>query len=80
MMERTEKTLKKMQDIMNTNTTIQAQMQILADAAVEKGISLEEWESFKINLMTSLMYQMAERIPEIKKDMAMDMYESLREA
>lgn len=80
MMKRTEKTLKKMQDIMNTNTAIQAQMQILADAAVEKGISLEEWESFKINLMTSLMYQMAERIPEIKKDMAMDMYESLREA
>lgn len=80
MMKRTEKTLKKMQYIMNTNTTIQAQMQILADAAVEKGISLEEWESFKINLMTTLMYKMAERIPEIKKDMAMDMYESLREA
>lgn len=77
-MERTEKHLEKIRKIMNTNTTIQSQMDMLAETAVEKGITKEQWEEFKVRMMTSMFYKMAEMIPEMKEDLAKDIYEELR--
>lgn len=77
MMERTAKHLENIRNIMNTNETIQKQMDILADKAIEKNISREQWEEFKVNMMTAMIYKMAERMPEIKKDLCDDIFEEL---
>ena len=77
-MKRTQKHLENIRQIMNTNPAIQSQMDILAEKAVEKGITVEQWEELKIKIMSTMLYKMAEKIPEIKADLCKDIYEELR--
>lgn len=76
-MNRTAKHIEDIRNIMNTNETIQNMMIILANRAIEKNLTKEEWETFKVNMMTAMFYKMAEKMPELKKDLAEDIYESL---
>ena len=76
-MKRTEKHLEDIRQIINSNETIQAQMDLLAKKAVEKNITREQWEEFKVRMMTTMFYKMAEMIPEIKEDLCKDIYEDL---
>ena len=76
-MKRTEKHLEDIRQIINSNETIQAQMDLLAKKAVEKNITKEQWEEFKVRMMTTMLYKMAEMIPEIKEDLCKDIYEDL---
>ena len=78
MMNRTAKHLEDIRNIMNTNETIQNQMDILAKRAEEKNITAEQWAEFKTRLMTTMLYKMAEMMPELKKDLCEDIYEELR--
>lgn len=77
-MKRTAKHLEDIRDIMNTSEVIQGQMNMLAGIAVEKGITVEQWEEFKVRMMTSMLYKMAEMMPEIKEDLCNDIYDTLR--
>ena len=77
-MERTAKTLEEIRLIMNTNPVIQAQMDKLAKLAEEKNITTEQWNEFKVRMMTTMFYKMAEMIPEIKENLGADIYEALR--
>lgn len=78
MMERTAKHLESIRDIMNNNEAIQKQMDILAEKAVEQNMSREQWEAFKVSMMTTMIYKMAEMIPEIKQDLCDDIFEELK--
>lgn len=78
MMERTAKHLEVIRGIMNNNEAIQKQMDILAEKAVEQNMSREQWEAFKVSMMTTMIYKMAEMIPEIKQDLCDDIFEELK--
>lgn len=78
MMERTAKHLESIRGIMNNNEAIQKQMDILAEKAVEQNMSREQWEAFKVSMMTTMIYKMAEMIPEIKQDLCDDIFEELK--
>lgn len=78
MMNRTAKHLEDIRNIMNTNKTIQNQMDILAKRAEEKNITVEQWAEFKTRLMSTMFYKMAEMMPELKKDLCEDIYEELK--
>ena len=77
-MERTARHLEDIRNIMNTSPVIQNQMDTLAEKAVAMNMSKEQWESFKVAMLNTMLYKMAEMIPEIKQDMAADIYEELR--
>ena len=77
-MERTARHLEDIRNIMNTSPVIQNQMDTLAEKAVAMNMSKEQWESFKVAMLSTMLYKMAEMIPEIKQDMAADIYEELR--
>lgn len=77
-MERTAKHLESIRQIMNTSPIIQEQMDMLARKAEEKNITPEQWEEFKVRMMTTMFYKMAEMIPEIRKDLGKDIYEELQ--
>lgn len=77
-MERTARHLENIRNIMNTSPVIQNQMDTLAEKAVAMNMSKEQWESFKVAMLSTMLYKMAEMIPEIKQDMAADIYEELR--
>lgn len=77
-MKRTAKHLEDIRKVMNTSEVIQGQMEMLAGIAVEKGIAVEQWEEFKVRMMTSMLYKMAEMMPEIKEDLCNDIYDTLR--
>lgn len=78
MMERTAKHLESIRGIMNNNEAIQKQMDILAEKAVEQNMSREQWEAFKVSMLTTMIYKMAEMIPEIKQDLCDDIFEELK--
>jgi hypothetical protein len=78
MMNRTAKHLEDIRNIINTNETIQGQMDTLARQAVAKGITPEQWAEFKTRMMTTMFYKMCEAMPELKKDLCADIYEELR--
>lgn len=77
-MERTARHLEDIRNIMNASPVIQNQMDTLAEKAVAMNMSKEQWESFKVAMLSTMLYKMAEMIPEIKQDMAADIYEELR--
>lgn len=77
-MKRTLKTLERMRDILNTNPVIQAHMEALTQKAIDNGVTVEQWEALKVKIMTALFFQMCEIMPEIKNDLAADIYEEIR--
>ena len=77
-MKRTEKHLEDIRNIMNTSPVIQNQMSILAEKAEAMNMTKEQWEDFKVAMMSTMLMKMAQMIPEIKEDLGMDIYEALR--
>ena len=77
-MKRTEKHLEDIRNIMNTSPVIQSQMSILAEKAEAMNMTKEQWEEFKVAMMSTMLLKMAQMIPEIKKDLGADIYETLR--
>ena len=77
-MKRTEKHLEDIRNIMNTSPVIQNQMSILAEKAETMNMTKEQWEEFKVAMMSTMLLKMAQMIPEIKKDLGADIYETLR--
>lgn len=77
-MKRTEKHLEDIRNIMNTSPVIQNQMSILAEKAEAMNVTKEQWEEFKAAMMSTMLLKMAQMIPEIKKDLGADIYETLR--
>ena len=77
-MKRTGKHLEDIRKIMNTSPVIQNQMSILAEKAEAMNMTKEQWEDFKVAMMSTMLLKMAQMIPEIKKDLGADIYETLR--
>lgn len=77
-MKRTQATLKEMGKILTENDEVKKIMEILAQKAGEKGLSMDEWENIKTGIMANCFYMIAEKDERIRNDLAMDVYEALR--
>lgn len=77
MMKRTQKTVEKMAEILTNNDKAQEVMTMLAEKAEEKGLSLEEWEQFKVGILTNCFFMVAMKDEQIRNDLGMDIYEEL---
>jgi len=78
-MERTARNLKEIENIMHTDEKIIALMDMLADEADRQGLTAKQWGEFKIRMLTEAYYRLAEQMPELQDDIAMDIYEELTE-
>ena len=76
-MERTARNLKEIENIMHTDEKIIALMDMLADEADRQGLTAKQWGELKIRMLTEAYYRLAEQMPELQDDMAMDIYEEL---
>lgn len=76
-MKRTAKHIEDIMQIMNASPTIQAEMDKLAVKSVEMNLTDKQWEDFKLAMLTTMFYKMAQLIPEIKEDLGKDIYEAL---
>lgn len=76
-MKRTKKVLSLIQEVLNTSEHCQAVMTELAKEAEAKNMSQEDWKKIKISIMTSLFYQLAIEVPEIKADLGKDFWEEV---
>ena len=76
-MKRTKKLLSLIQEVLNNSERCQAVMTELAKEAEAKNMSQEDWKKIKISIMTSLFYQLAMEVPEIKADLGKDFWEEI---
>lgn len=76
-MKRTKKVLSLIQEVLNNSEHCQAVMTELAKEAEAKNMSQEDWKKIKISIMTSLFYQLAMEVPEIKADLGKDFWEEV---
>lgn len=76
-MKRTKKVLSLIQEVLNNSELCQAVMTELAKEAEAKNMSQEDWKKIKISIMTSLFYQLAMEVPEIKADLGKDFWEEV---
>ena len=77
MMKRTQKTLQEMGKILTESEKVQEIMEMLAQRAEEKGLTVEEWESFKVWILTNCFFSVAQKDEQIRNDLAKDLYEEL---
>ena len=76
-MKRTENNVEKIRVIMNENPMIQNIMDGLAKRAEQQGITKEQWNDMKQKAFMTVFLKVCEMCPEIKNDLAMDIYEEL---
>ena len=76
-MENNEKLVQKVRKILNSNKKCQDLMKILVNKAKTTGMSAEQFEQFKISLMTNIILKMALEHEDIKKQLCDEMSEDI---
>ena len=76
-MKNNERLIQKVRKILNTNKECQDMMKILADKAKAVGMTAEQFEQFKISLMTNIVIKMALKHEDIKKQLCDEMSEDI---
>ena len=74
-MKRTAKYVNKIAEILNTSPQAQKLIDELQQEAIKNNCTVEQWEKIKMGLLEHLFYMAAENIPEVRKDLAADVYE-----
>lgn len=78
LMGRTSKAITQICEILSTNPKCQALTEMLMNQAIEKGVSADEWETMKAQLVTSLFFRMCEMMPELKEGLSADLWDELQ--
>lgn len=78
-MENTRKILSTIQNELNANPMAQAVVSEMAKNAERMGYTPEQWEQAKIGFMASLFYKLVEDHEDIKEQVALDLYNELRQ-
>ena len=76
-MENNERLVQKVRKILNTNKECQDLMKILVNKAKTVGITAEQFEQFKVSLMTNIVLKMALDHEDIKKQLCDEMSEDI---
>ena len=81
-MQNNEKLVQQVRKILNTNKTCQDMMEMLVEKAKSIGMTAEQFEQFKVSLMTNIVLKMALEHEDIKKtimdEMSEDIWNELR--
>ena len=76
-MENNERLVQKVRKILNTNKKCQDMMEILVNKAKSIGMTAEQFEQFKVSLMTNIVIKMALEHEDIKKQLCDEMSEDI---
>ena len=76
-MKNNEKLIQKVRKILNTNKECQDMMKILVDKAKAVGMTAEQFEKFKVSLMTNIILKMALEHEDIKRQLCDEMSEDI---
>lgn len=76
-MKNNEKLVQKVRKILNTNKACQDMMETLVNKAKAVGITAEQFEQFKVSLMTNIILKMALEHEDIKKQLCDEMSEDI---
>ena len=76
-MKNNEKLVQKVRKILNTNKECQDMMEILVQKAKSIGMTAEQFEQFKVSLMTNIVLKMALEHEDIKKQLCEEMSEDI---
>ena len=76
-MENNERLVQKVRNILNSNKECQDMMKILVDKAKAVGMTAEQFEQFKVSLMTNIVLKMALEHEDIKKQLCEEMSEDI---
>ena len=76
-MKNNEKLVQKVRNILNTNKKCQDMMEILVNKAKAVGMTAEQFEQFKISLMTNIVLKMALEHEDIKQQLCDEMSEDI---
>ena len=76
-MKNNEKLVQKVRKILNTNEACQDMMEILVQKAKSIGMTAEQFEQFKVSLMTNIVLKMALDHEDIKKQLCEEMSEDI---
>lgn len=76
-MKNNERLVQKVRKILNTNKECQDMMKILVDKTKAVGMSAEQFEQFKISLMTNIVLKMALEHEDIKNQLCEEMSEDI---
>ena len=76
-MENNERLVQKVRKILNSNKECQDMMEILVNKAKSIGMTAEQFEQFKVSLMTNIVLKMALEHEDIKKQLCEEMSEDI---
>lgn len=76
-MENNERLIQKVRKILNTNKACQDMMEVLVNKAKSIGMTAEQFEQFKVSLMTNIVIKMALEHEDIKKQLCDEMSEDI---
>ena len=76
-MKNNERLVEKVRKILNTNKACQDMMVILVNKAKSIGMTAEQFEQFKVSLMTNIVLKMALEHEDIKKELCEEMSEDI---
>ena len=76
-MKNNEKLVQKVRKILNSNKACQDMMEILVNKAKAVGMSAEQFEQFKVSLMTNIVLKMALEHEDIKQQLCDEMSEDI---
>ena len=76
-MENNERLVQKVRKILNSNKECQDMMEILVNKAKSIGMTAEQFEQFKVSLMTNIVIKMALEHEDIKKQLCDEMSEDI---
>ena len=76
-MKNNEKLVQKVRKILNTNKKCQDMIEILVNKAKAVGMTAEQFEQFKVSLMTNIVLKMALEHEDIKQQLCDEMSEDI---
>ena len=76
-MDNNERLIQKVRKILNTNKACQDMMEVLVNKAKSIGMTAEQFEQFKVSLMTNIVIKMALEHEDIKKQLCDEMSEDI---
>lgn len=76
-MQNNEKLVQQVRKILNTNKTCQDMMAMLVEKAKSIGMTAEQFEQFKVSMMTSIVCKLALEHEDIKKQLCEEMSEDI---
>ena len=79
-MKNTTKLIEKVREILNTNKTCQDMMEVLVEKAKSIGMTADQFEQFKVNMMTSIIFKLAQKDEEIINKLGEDIWNELRKS